>query len=103
MEKNEVEIIEKLCDCNMNVSMVAKELHMHRNSVVYQIGRIEDKYGLNPCCFGDLIKLSKMAGIAENYECGNTEELIKAFPLKKQELIRAVLTAKTVVIIDTKG
>lgn len=102
MKEIEIEIIDKMCECSMNVSNVAKELYMHRNSIVYQLKNIKDKYGLDPCCFWDLIKLSQIAGVVAKEENLNIDDLLKVFPTKKREAIRAVLKAKTVIIMDTE-
>ncbi len=60
MNDKEIEVIKSMCDCDMNVSRVARELHYHRNSIVYRIEQIKEKTGLNPSCFYDLVKLKDM-------------------------------------------
>lgn len=60
MNDKEIEVIKSMCDCDMNVSRVARELHYHRNSIVYRIEQIKEKTGLNPSCFYDLVKLKEM-------------------------------------------
>lgn len=56
----EKEIILKLCECSMNISMVSKVMYVHRNTVTYYIEKMKEKYGLDPLNFYDLIKLRKM-------------------------------------------
>lgn len=56
----EKEIIEKICECDMNVSLVAKVMYMHRNTVAYHMGKIKEKTGLDPMRFNDLVELRKM-------------------------------------------
>lgn len=50
-------IIRALADNSMNVSNVARELFMHRNTVVYHIEKIRLVTGLDPLNFWNLIKL----------------------------------------------
>lgn len=40
--------IDTLFSCNLNVSVAAKELYMHRNSLQYRLTKFMDKTGLNP-------------------------------------------------------
>lgn len=42
---------------DMSISKTAKALHYHRNSIIYQLGRILEITGLNPRKFNDLCKL----------------------------------------------
>ena len=51
------EIILTLADNNMNISSTAKSLFMHRNTVVYHLGKVKKVTGLDPMNFYDLIKL----------------------------------------------
>lgn len=44
-------------NCNMNLNKTADALFYHRNTVVYYLNRIQEKYGLNPHNFYDLCKL----------------------------------------------
>lgn len=62
MSDKEKEIVKKICDCDMNLSLVARELYMHRNTIVYHCDRIKEKTGLNPLKFNDLVKLKDMVG-----------------------------------------
>ena len=60
MNAMEKEIILAFAKCDMNLSKTARKTYMHRNSIVYQLERIEKKTGLQPKKFFDLIKLVKM-------------------------------------------
>ncbi|MBO5715055.1 MAG: helix-turn-helix domain-containing protein [Clostridia bacterium] len=57
ISKAEVEIIFTLAECGLNPSRAARKLNIHRNTVIYHIGEIEDFTGLNPLDFYDLQKL----------------------------------------------
>ena len=48
MKSIEIEVIKKMCECNMRISRVAVNMYMHRNTVVYRLERIKEKYGLDP-------------------------------------------------------
>lgn len=61
VDDREAEVVRMMCACDMNVSRAAEKMYMHRNSVVYYIGKIQKKYGLDPCCYQDLKKLEQMA------------------------------------------
>lgn len=60
MNDKETQVIKSMCDCDMNVTRVAGELHYHRDSIRYRIEQIKEKTGLNPQCFHDLVKLREM-------------------------------------------
>ena len=61
MDEIDAEIILALADNNMNESETARMLFMHRNTVVYHIGKVKKLTGLDPTNFYDLCKLVKMA------------------------------------------
>ena len=54
------EVILAMAELNMNESEVARKMHVHRNTVVYQCEQILKKTGLNPSNFYDLVKLVEM-------------------------------------------
>lgn len=60
MKKIDEQVILSLCSNNMSVSAVARELHYHRNTVMYHIKQIEKETGLNPQRFYDLVDLVEM-------------------------------------------
>lgn len=60
MKEIEKQVILSLCINNMSVSAVARELHYHRNTVMYHIKQIEKETGLNPQIFYDLMGLVEM-------------------------------------------
>lgn len=55
------QIILALADNNMNESETARSLFMHRNNIVYHIGKVKKLTGLDPTNFYDLGELVKMA------------------------------------------
>ncbi len=61
MSKDEIEMVMAMADYNLNVTEVARQLYLHRNTVVYRLQNIHKKYGLNPCVFYDLCELVDMA------------------------------------------
>ena len=61
MNEIDAEIILALADNNMNESETARMLYMHRNTVVYHIGKVKKLTGLDPTNFYDLHKLAQMA------------------------------------------
>lgn len=61
MNEIDAEIILALADNNMNESETARMLYMHRNTVVYHIGKVKKLTGLDPTNFYDLYKLAQMA------------------------------------------
>ncbi len=57
MKQIDKDIILALAEYDMNVSMVARVTHYHRNTIAYRTGKIQKECGLNPLKFYDLIKL----------------------------------------------
>ena len=57
LSDNRCKIILALAENKMNVSEVSRQLYMHRNTVVYQIGRIKQLTGKDPLNFYDLYDL----------------------------------------------
>ena len=47
-------------DANLNLTRAAKELHVHRNTLIYRLRKIKDLIGLDPESFDDAVQL-KMA------------------------------------------
>ena len=54
-------IIIALADSKMNVSEVARQLYMHRNTVAYNLERIKQITGKDPMNFYDLYRLVMLA------------------------------------------
>lgn len=54
-------ILETLASNRMQVAATAKQMYMHRNTVVYHIQRIKKRYGLDAMNFYDLQKLLGLA------------------------------------------
>lgn len=57
----DIQIILALADSNMNESETSRSLFMHRNNVVYHIGKVKRLTGLDPTNFYDLHELVQMA------------------------------------------
>lgn len=57
MDERDVEVILALADNNMNETKTARDLFMHRNTVVYHIRKVKRLTGLDPMKFHDLCKL----------------------------------------------
>lgn len=55
------EIIVALAECNMNLSMAAKSIYMHRNSCWYYIYKMRSELGKDPLNFYDLCELLPLA------------------------------------------
>lgn len=61
MNDKDREMIKNLCECNMNVSQVARVMYCHRNTITYHIEKIRKETNLDPLRFDDLVKLREMA------------------------------------------
>lgn len=61
LDERDAKIILVLADSQMNVSEVARQLYMHRNTIQYHIDKIRKVTGLNPLNLYDLFKLTCMA------------------------------------------
>jgi carbohydrate diacid regulator len=61
LSEDRCKIIIALADNKMNVSAVARQLYMHRNTVVYHINRIRQITGKDPLNFYDLYRLVILA------------------------------------------
>ena len=57
----DAQIVLALAENNMNESETARSLFMHRNTVVYHIGKVKKLTGLDPTNFYDLVELVQMA------------------------------------------
>ena len=60
MTNKEKEVILQMCECDMNVSEVAREMYSHRNTIVYHLEKIKQRTKLDPLRFYDLVKLREM-------------------------------------------
>ena len=59
LDERDYKIIQMMAEKNLNVSMTAEALYMHRNTVVYHIEKIKRITGLDARLFFDLHKLLK--------------------------------------------
>lgn len=66
-------ILNAFVENNMSVSKTAKALYYSRNNMVYHIGKIQNKYGVNLRNFYDLCKLLGYEKV-EVDAYGSTEE-----------------------------
>lgn len=53
----DIEIIQAMCEEDMNICAVARKKYLHHNTVSYHLDKIKKKTGLDPRKFHDLIKL----------------------------------------------
>lgn len=60
MDERDAKIILAIADNSINVYAAARELFMHRNTLVYHIGKIKKITGLDATDFYDLCKLVEM-------------------------------------------
>lgn len=61
MKQQYKEIILEMCNCSMNASKVAREMNYSKGNILHHLDKIEEKYGLNPRKFYDLVELRRMA------------------------------------------
>ena len=61
MNKHEKKVILALADNRLNTTDAAKALNLHRNTVLYHIGKIRWSTGLDPLDFHDMCNLYAMA------------------------------------------
>lgn len=66
MDERERLIVIAYADNNMNAQLTAQRIYYHRNSIWYHFNRIQEKTGLNPRNFYDLVKLVAIAKEANN-------------------------------------
>ncbi len=87
LTEKEREIINNMCSYDMNKTAVGRTMHMHRNTIKYHFDKIEEKTGLNPRKFYDLMKL-KYANDKRRltYKERTIEEFIKKLKEKLKEL-----------------
>ena len=57
LSENQKDIIKAFADCNMKIAETARKMFFCRSTIEYQLERVKDKTGLDPCKFHDLNKL----------------------------------------------
>ena len=59
-----VQTIDKFFECHLNVSEAARQLYIHRNTLVYRLDKVQRATGLDLRAFDDAItfKLLRMLG-----------------------------------------
>ncbi len=58
--------VQRFFDYDLNISLAARELYIHRNTLVYRLDRVQDKTGLDVRKFEDAL-LFKMAMLIQRY------------------------------------
>ncbi|MEE0899388.1 MAG: helix-turn-helix domain-containing protein [Bacteroidales bacterium] len=62
ISKMDVEVILALAECGLSPSRAAREMNVHRNTVLYHIEEIKKFTGLDPLDFFDMVTLWKEYG-----------------------------------------
>lgn len=65
MKPEEKEVILVMAKCDLSTTNASRELHRHRNTVIYWIEGIKKRTGLDCRKFYDLVKLVEMVGDVE--------------------------------------
>lgn len=65
-QKEIINSINQLFECNFNISEAAKNLYVHRNTLVYRLDKVERDYGLDLRKFNDAVVL-KFAIMVKKY------------------------------------
>lgn len=60
MTSDKKEIIRAMADNDLNTTRVAKQIHRHRNTVVYWVNCIKKETGLDCRKYWDMVKLMEM-------------------------------------------
>ena len=66
LDDDNLRIIDKFFENNLNVSQTAEQLYMHRNTIMYRLEKIEKATGLNLRSFDDALTF-KIALMVSNY------------------------------------
>ena len=62
-------LLDELFKQNLNISQTAKELFMHRNTLIYRLDKIRKSTGLDATCFDDAVTLRLILALARlNYK-----------------------------------
>lgn len=62
-------LLDELFKQNLNISQTAKELFMHRNTLIYRLDKIRKSTGLDATCFDDAVTLRLIIALARlNYK-----------------------------------
>lgn len=62
LTEREKQIILTVAECDIILTAAAKKLYVHRNTLIFQLDKIQVKTGLDPRNFYDLVKLVEMVG-----------------------------------------
>ncbi len=54
------EVLFAFAENNMNATDTSRQIHLHRNTVIYHLSKIHESTGLNPHKFYDLVQLLKL-------------------------------------------
>ena len=59
------DILDAYYGCGMCISQAARELHMHRNNVIYHIGKARDHSGLDPRKGHDCVAVQEVRSLPD--------------------------------------
>lgn len=62
LTEKEKQIILTVAEFNIRLTSAARKLYVHRNTLIFQLDKIQVKTGLDPRNFYDLVKLVEMVG-----------------------------------------
>lgn len=66
----EIAVINTMAECDLSPTRASKRLYYHYNTIIYWCRRVEDKTGLNPRHFYDMVKL---LSLIEEHTDGKTK------------------------------
>ena len=66
LDEDTMSTVQCFFDYNLNISLTARELYIHRNTLVYRLDRIQDLTGLDVRKFDDAL-LFKIAMLIQKY------------------------------------
>ena len=52
-----IETLQVLFHCNLNIAAASRELYVHRNTLIYRLGKIKERTGRDPLAFQDAVTL----------------------------------------------
>lgn len=63
-----IETLEAFFACNLNIGEAAKQLFIHRNTLIYRLGKIKERTGYDPQVFHDAVSLQLAVWMYQNLE-----------------------------------
>ncbi|MCF8566852.1 helix-turn-helix domain-containing protein [Alicyclobacillus tolerans] len=52
-----IETLQVLFHCNLNIAAASRKLYVHRNTLIYRLGKIKERTGRDPLAFQDAVTL----------------------------------------------